>query len=508
MLAIVKSVGLLGLDGHLINVEVDVSPGLPGLEIVGLPDAAVRESKDRVKTAIKNSGFEFPMQRITVNLAPADIRKTGPLYDLPIAIGILTATGQIPISVTQAIAYCGELSLDGSIKPITGILPMAFILRSLGLNQFVVPLANGQEAALLTDLQIMAPANLIELVEYLRGDRLLQPVAIDPTHLLMQKSPGFVDFCDIKGQTFAKRALEIAAAGGHNLMMMGPPGSGKTLLARSFPSILPQLTLEESFAITKIHSLAGLLNPDQPLVTTRPFRSPHHSASTASLVGGGRIPKPGEVALAHFGVLFLDEFPEFSRDAIEALRQPLEDGQVTISRVQTAISYPARIQLISALNPCPCGYFGDSHHHCTCTPTMVQRYRSRISGPMLDRIDIQIEVPRIPYDELDSKILPEASQNIQQRITKARNLQQLRLAKHHINCNAHMDPRETRLYCQLNPVANAFLKNAFNRLQLSARVTDRIKKLARTIADLANQELIEVDHIAEAIQLRSLDRTI
>lgn len=385
MLAIIKSVGLLGLDGHLIHVEVDVSMGLPGLEIVGLPDAAVRESKDRVKTAIKNSGFEFPMQRITINLAPADIKKTGPLYDLPIAIGILAATGQIPISNTQTIAYCGELSLDGSIKPITGVLPMAFVLQSLGFTQFIVPQANGPEAALVPELQIIAPMNLAQLVHHLRGEHPIQPTITDPTHILMQKTPGLVDFCDIKGQAFAKRALEIAAAGGHNLMMMGPPGSGKTLLARSFPSILPQLTLEEAFAITKIHSLAGLLNPDQPLVTARPFRSPHHSASTASLVGGGRIPKPGEVALAHFGVLFLDEFPEFSRDALEALRQPLEDGQVTISRVQTAISYPARIQLISALNPCPCGYYGDNHHPCTCTPAMVQRYRSRISGPMLDR---------------------------------------------------------------------------------------------------------------------------
>jgi len=518
MIAIVKSTALSGLDGQIVEVEVDVSRGLPSFDIVGLPDISVREAKDRVRTAIKNSGLEFPVKRITVNLAPADLKKEGPVYDLPIAVGILAATEQLPPERFQQYVYLGELSLNGSLRGITGVLPNVLAVRDAALQQVVVPMENAKEAALVEGIDVFPASCLDELVAFLRGEYEITPYKLDLKELQDQLEEGaFFDFGDVKGQQTAKRCLEVAAAGGHNVIMLGSPGSGKTMLARSLPGILPDLTFQESIDVTKIHSLAGLLPANRPLLTRRPFRSPHHTASTISIIGGGRIPKPGEVSLAHHGVLFLDEMPEFHKDTLEALRQPLEDGVVTISRINASLTYPARLMLVGALNPCPCGYYGDPSRECSCSPLQVQRYISRLSGPLLDRVDLHIQVPRLPYEDISQQPRGESSREIKQRVEQAREIQRQRFAAEKqiggprrsktssVTCNAGMGPREVRLYCKLHKNAKALIKDAFGRLNLSARSYDRILKVSRTIADLAGSDLIEEGHVAEALQYRSMD---
>jgi magnesium chelatase family protein len=520
MLAIVKSTVLRGLDGQIVEVEVDVSRGLPCFDIVGLPDTSVRESKDRVRSAIKNSGFEFPVKRITVNLAPADLKKEGPIYDLPVAVGILAATGQLPQERCNLFVYLGELSLNGSLKSVTGVLPNVLTAREFSLGEVIVPLENVKEAALVEGINAYAAGSLAQLGEFLSGKLEIPPYKLDIKELL--ESPGVAasDFSDIKGQQAAKRAMEVAASGGHNLIMLGSPGSGKTLLARSLPGILPEMTFQESIEVTKIHSLAGQLPGNQPLVTKRPFRCPHHTASPVSIIGGGRIPKPGEVSLAHNGVLFLDEMPEFNKETLEALRQPLEDGVVTISRINASLTYPGRFMLIGAFNPCPCGYYGDPVRECSCTPYQIQRYMARLSGPLLDRIDLHVEVPRLPYEDLSDQTRGESSAEIKIRVEQARAVQRQRfradnadnwkgtpedLARMH--SNASMGPREVREYCKLNKTARILLKEAFGRLGLSARSHDRVLKVARTIADLAGKEIIEEVHLAEALQYRSPEKS-
>jgi len=520
MIAIVKSTALHGLDGQIVEVEVDVSNGLPCFDIVGLPDASVREAKDRVRAAIKNSGLEFPVKRITVNLAPADLKKEGPIYDLPIAVGILAATGQLPPERCGQFVYLGELSLNGSLRSVAGVLPNVLAARESSFHEVIVPAENAAEAGLVEGIKVFPAVSLAELAGFLRGE-----IEITPHHQDLQDLMGGCrgeepDFADVRGQQAAKRALEVAAAGGHNLLMTGSPGSGKTMLARRLPGILPEMTFQESIEATKIHSLAGLLPAHRPLVTRRPFRSPHHTASAVSIIGGGRVPKPGEVSLAHNGVLFMDEMPEFQRDALEALRQPLEDGVVTISRVNASFTYPARLMLIGALNPCPCGYFGDRERPCSCTPHQVRRYVNRLSGPLLDRIDIYIEVPRLSFEELSRLEPGESSLEIKKRVEEAREIQRrrfttgsggsnvARVVNSGISCNAHMGPREVRLCCRLSRDAAALIKEAFKRLSLSARTHDRVLKVAKTVADLAGSEIIEEPHVAEALQYRAADKVL
>jgi len=514
LITIVKSTALHGLDGQIVEVEVDVSRGLPSFDLVGLPDTSVREAKDRVRAAIKNSGFEFPVKRITVNLAPADIKKEGPIYDLPIAIGILAATGQLDPARCSSYVYLGELSLNGSLRSVSGVLPNVMAAREACLSKVVVPAENAGEAALVDGINVFPTSSLAELAGFLRGESDITPYKQDVKKLMESSCDDELDFADVRGQQAARRALEVAAAGGHNIIMLGSPGSGKTMLARRLPGILPGLTFPEAIEVTKIHSLAGLLPPGRPLITRRPFRCPHHTASAVSIIGGGRVPKPGEVSLAHNGVLFLDEMPEFHKDTLEALRQPLEDGVVTISRVNASFTYPAGLMLVAACNPCPCGYYGDPVRECKCTPHQVERYISRLSGPLLDRIDIHVEVPRLPYEEIAAGEKPESSAVIKKRVESARARQRARFeAERHENsrravpaCNARMGPGEVRNHCKMTKPARNLLQEAFKRLSLSARSHDRILKVARTIADLDNSDLINESHVAEAIQYRSLDR--
>ncbi len=508
MLSKVMACGLSGIDGYLVSVETDISNGLPAFDIVGLGDAAVKEAKERVRAAIKNSGFEFPSRRITINLAPADLRKEGTSYDLPIAAGILSATGVMPTDFLSESILSGELSLDGTLRPVYGILPKAIAARDSGMKSILVPLENASEAAVVKGIQVIPVKNLVELVRYIRGQAEMIPMEKEWSPYSDSGNEQEPDFADVKGQNHVKRALEVAAAGGHNCLMIGSPGSGKTMLARRMPSILPDMTFEEALEVTKIYSVAGLLPPEMSLVSRRPFRAPHHTISSTSLIGGGRIPRPGEVSLAHLGVLFLDELPEFGKNALEVLRQPLEDGVAMISRVNASISYPCRTTLIAAANPCRCGYYLDETRECTCTPKEVRGYLGKLSGPLMDRLDIQVEVPSLKYDEIDNEASCEPSYIIRERVNRARKLQQQRFAGKGIFCNAQMTPSMIRQFCHIGREESRLLRDAFSHLGLTARSHNRILKVARTIADLDGIETIGTVHIAEAIHYRALDRNL
>lgn len=508
MLAKVISAATLGVDAYTVEVEADIQQQLPSFATVGLPDGAVRESKERVTSAIKNSDFVFPSKKVTINLAPADIKKEGSAFDLPIAVGILAATGQVLCDTFDKYVLLGELSLDGAVRPVPGVLPMALHVRSdSGVQGILVPHENAREAAMAGTVPVFPVRSLKEAVHFLEDETTLKSYEIDIKSVFDQARHYPFDFSDVKGQETAKRALEVAAAGGHNVIMVGPPGSGKTMLARRLPTILPDMTLGEALETTKIHSVAGRLPVDSALVATRPSRAPHHTISYAGLIGGGTIPKPGEVSLAHNGVLFLDELPEFKKDILETLRQPMEDCKVTISRAATTLTYPARFMLVAAMNPCPCGYCGDPHHECKCTPGEIQRYMSRISGPLLDRIDIHIAVPSVKFQELSSDSRGEQSHVIRDRVNAARErqLQRFRQEKT-IYCNAQMESRDVRKYCKLDDKSQALLGLAIKQQGLSARAYDRILKVSRTIADLDGSERIEMGHVAEGIHYRSLDR--
>jgi magnesium chelatase family protein len=501
MLARVFSCAVIGLEGVVVEVEVDTSDGLPGVIIVGLPDAAVQESRERVQAAIKNAGLYFPRKRLTVNLAPAAVRKEGPAYDLPIALGALIASNQISNDTLEEAMVVGELSLDGSVRHVRGVLPMAALARQQGFKRIFTPTSDAPEAALIPDLEVIPVASLTALYAHLtRALPILPQPIVQPEDLpvLVQ-----TDFSEVKGQEHVKRALEVAAAGGHNVLMVGPPGAGKTLLARGIPSILPRMTIDEALDVTRVYSVADQLPPEVPLIRNRPFRAPHHTISHAGLVGGGNLPHPGEISLAHRGVLFLDELPEFGMRVLEVLRQPIEDKVVTISRAQGTLTFPANFMLIGAMNPCPCGYYGDPVKPCTCSSGTVTKYQKRISGPLLDRIDIHIEVPRVEYEKLSDRRLGEASAAIQERVEAARQRQRSRFADiDEVDCNADMHPGEVRKFCALEDVGRGLMKAAMNQLNLSARAYHRVLKLARTIADLVGEEQIGAQHLAEALQYR------